>query len=142
MRSGVVFIGSETDKKDLETAPACSRKVPVMQDFANEFRTNPHSGVWVSEKLAHWKPLLKEWCKIQKEFCQSVPSDQHDAIFVHHELSQVSSLASAAWRLEGWTALQEWRCFGSEGTFYLTMKNPQAEEEISVLNQNQSRRNT
>jgi hypothetical protein len=103
-----------------------------MKGFAKKFQVIPRRGVMVSKKLSHWKPLLEEWCKIHEQYCRLVPGD---AVFVHHELSDVGALAAAAWRVPEWAALQEWRS-DKEGREFgrtdLYLKSPKSKEYIEA----------
>ena len=56
-------------------------------------------------KLRGFQPLLASWTHSVLDFCKS--RDHQDNPWWYNERASLSVLAGAAWRLKGWTALEE-----------------------------------
>ena len=69
-------------------------------------RSEPRIGVKVNSALRGLRPLLVEWTALLEEYCIAHRYD--DNPWFYNERATLSTLAGAAWRLEGWTALEEY----------------------------------
>jgi len=69
-------------------------------------RYEPRTKVKVSNHLRGLSPILKTWTLLLDDYCRS--SAYEDNPWFYNERATLSTLAGAAWRLSGWTALEEY----------------------------------
>lgn len=74
--------------------------------MANSTMENIQSGVKCNKELKVLKPVLENWITIVSEYSAAFRSD--DACWWYTERANVGILAAAAWRTEGWLALEEY----------------------------------
>lgn len=68
-------------------------------------RIQTMAGVKTKAKLRGIHPLLSEWITVVKDYCAS--DRYQDNPWWYNERASLSTLAGAAWRLPGWSALEE-----------------------------------
>lgn len=74
--------------------------------MTNSKMENIQRGVECKEELEVLKPVLENWITIVSEYSAAFRSD--DACWWYTERANVGILAAAAWRTEGWLALEEY----------------------------------
>ena len=68
-------------------------------------RAEPREIVRVSNPLRGLNPLLKNWVMLLEDYCKA--HGYNDNPWFYNERATLSTLAGAAWRLNSWTALEE-----------------------------------
>ena len=69
-------------------------------------RAEPKTEVRVNNALRGLRPLLQEWAALLERYCRA--HEYEDNPWFYNERATLSTLAGAAWRLDGWTALEEY----------------------------------